>query len=77
MKPVSLFALLKIWQFSRVPEIIRPMYIWEEFGVVDHLCDFQLNELRQKRDTGESVYQKFKVCSYILVLIGGFANLYL
>ena len=38
------------------------MHIWKEFGGVDHLCDFQLKELRQNRDTGNnSVYQKFKV----------------
>ena len=44
------------------------MYIWKEFGSVDNLCDFQLKELRQNRDMAESVYQKFKVGSYILIL---------
>ena len=46
------------------------MYIWKEFGGVDHLCDFQLSELRQSRDTDESVYHvKLKVSvksTYIL-----------
>ena len=45
--------------------------IWNVSGRFDNLCDFQLNELRQNRDTGESVYQKFKVglCSCISILI--------
>ena len=45
------------------------MYIWKEFGGVDHLCDFQLNEIRRNRDTVESVYRKFHVCSYISILV--------
>ena len=49
--------------------VIRLMYIWKEFGGVNHLCDFQLNEFKQSKDTGKSVYKKFKVCSCISILI--------
>ena len=42
----------------------------KEFGGVDHCdYDFRLSELRQDRDTGESINQKFKVCSCISILI--------
>ena len=51
--------------------MILLVYLWrcEEFGHVDHLCDFQLNEFRQNRDTGESIYQQFKVGSCISIPI--------
>ena len=52
------------------------MYNWKEFGGVDHLRDFQVTELGQNRDTGESVYQTFKVCSCIVILIHYSALLY-
>ena len=44
--------------------MIPPVCIWKEFGSVDHLCDFQLNELTQNRDTVESIYQKFNPSLY-------------
>ena len=46
--------------------MIPTVYIWKEFGGVDHLCDFQLDELTQNRGTGESIYQKLKVGSWFL-----------
>ena len=40
--------------------MIPPVYIWKEFVCIDHLRDFQLNEFRQNRDRGKSMYRTFK-----------------
>ena len=41
--------------------MIPTVYICKEFDGVDHLCDFQLNDLTENRDAGEPVSQTFKV----------------
>ena len=51
-----------------VPKTIPPVYIWKEFGGVDHLCNFQVTEFRKNRNMGASIYQNFKVGSCILLL---------
>ena len=49
--------------------MIPPVYIWTEFGVFTHLCDFQLIEFKQNRDMGEPLGASIFIRNLIYVFV--------